>query len=169
MGESLLLITIITLIVLTVRRARPVVLDNPVVIQRPGQYHITLAPKLNRAQTFIEGIARQFAQTHPPSGDLPEQYFEVRDPNVIVPGASGYLLAVALRAGVLHFQAVNPLALPHDGDSQYKALRTFSEAVLEKHPLSEPIDEQWSEKLREAVETTASQFKVDARILHETD
>ncbi len=169
MGETLLLITIITLIVLTIRRARPVVLDNPVVIQRPGQYHITLAPKLNRAQTFIEGIARQFAQMHPPSGDLPAQYFEVRDPNLIVPGASGYLLAITVRQGVLYFQAVNPPPLLPGGDSHCKALRTFSEGVLEKHPLSEPMDEQWSEKLREAVGAIASQFRIDVTTLHETD
>ena len=66
MGESLLLLTIITLIVITIRRARPVILENPVIIQRPGQYHITLAPQLNRAQTFVEQIAKQFIQSHPP-------------------------------------------------------------------------------------------------------
>ena len=60
MGESLLLLTIITLIVITIRRARPVILENPVIIQRPGQYHITLAPQLNRAQTFIEQIAKHY-------------------------------------------------------------------------------------------------------------
>ena len=68
MGESLLLITLITLVVLTIRRARPVILENPVIIQRHGQYHITLAPQLNRAQTFIEQIAKQFTQLHPPDG-----------------------------------------------------------------------------------------------------
>ena len=50
MGESLLLITIVALVVLAIRRGKPVVLDNPVIIHRRGQYHITLAPQLNRAQ-----------------------------------------------------------------------------------------------------------------------
>ncbi len=68
MGESLLLITIITLIVMTIRRARPVILQNPVIIQRPGEYHITLAPQLNRAQTFIEKIAAQYSRTHSLAG-----------------------------------------------------------------------------------------------------
>src|SRR5665811_2353319 len=135
MGESLLLITIITLIVLTIRRARPVVLENPGIIQRPGQYHITLAPQLHRAQTFIEQIARQFSESHPPPGDLPGQYVAVRDPRVFSKGASSYLLAIALRGGVLYLQAVNPQPLLHDADSAYRTGREFSELVLQHHPL----------------------------------
>ena len=91
----------------------------------------------------------------------------MRDPNVIVPGASGYLLAVAVRQGVLYFQAVNPPPLLPGGDSHCKALRTFFEGVLEKHPLSEPMDEQWSGKLREAVDEIASRLKIDVTTLHE--
>ncbi len=169
MGESLLLITIITLVVLTIRRARPVILENPVIIQRPGQYHITLAPQLNRAQNFIEQIAGKFAQSHSPHGDVPGQYFEVRDPNVIARGESCYLLAVAVRGGMLYFQAINPQPLLRDADSHYKTLRKYSEAVLELHPLSEPVDEQGAEKLSGAVDTIASQMKIAVKVLHETD
>jgi len=169
MGESLLLITIITLIVLTIRRARPVVLENPVIIQRPGQYHITLAPQLNRAQTFIEQIAKQFTQLHLPEHDLPTQYFEVRDPRVFSKGESSYLLAIALRDGMLYFQAVNPKPLLRDADSHYKTLRDFSESVLQHHPLSEPADELGAEKLRAAVDTIATQMKIAVKIFHETD
>ena len=169
MGESLLLITIITLVVLAIRRARPVVLENPVIIQRPGQYHITLAPQLNRAQTFIEQIVRQFSESHPPSGDLPGQYFEVRDPSVFSRGESSYLLAIALRGGVLYFQAVNPKPLLHDADSDYKTVREFSESVLQHHPLSEPVDEQCAEKLRFAVDTIAAQLQIAVKILPQSD
>jgi hypothetical protein len=234
MGESLLLITLITLVVLTIRRARPVILENPVIIQRHGQYHITLAPQLNRAQTFIEQIAKQFTQLHPPDGhgsnatpddetcharfplpnpdgttshstkpasgqvagylpqagraerggrsraneslrgffvkgDLPTQYFEVRDPKVFSQGESSYLLAIALRGGVLYFQAVNPKPLLRDADSQYKTLREFSESVLKLHPLSEPSDELVAEKLRAAVDTIASQLKIAVKVLQTAD
>jgi hypothetical protein len=169
MGESLLVITLITLVVLTIRRARPVVLENPVIIQRPGQYHITLAPQLNRAQTFIEQIAKQFTQLHPPESDLPTQYFEVRDPKVFSQGESSYLLAIALRGGMLYFQAVNPKPLLRDADSHYKTLREFSESVLQHHPLSEPADELGAEKLSGAVETVAGQLKIAVKILYETD
>ena len=130
MGETLLVLTLVTLIVLTIRRAKPVILDNPVIIQRPGQYHITLAPQLNRAQTFLEQIAKQFIQLHPPEGDLPTQYFEVRDPKVFSQGESCYLLAIALRGGMLYFQAINPQPLIHDADSHYKTLHEFSEEIV---------------------------------------
>jgi hypothetical protein len=165
MGESLLLITIISLIVLTIRRARPVVLERPVIIQRPGQYHITLAPQLNRAQTFVEQIAKEFAQTQVPSGDLPTQYFEVRDPRVFARGQSCYLLAIALRGGMLYIQAVNPKPLLHDADSHYKTVREFSESVLQQHPLAELADEFWAEQLRTAVSTIARQLQITVDLL----
>lgn len=169
MGETLLVLTLVTLVVLTIRRAKPVVLDNPVIIQRSGQYHITLAPQLNRAQTFIEQIAKQFTQLHSPESDLPTQYFEVRDPGVFAQGESCYLLAISLRGGVLYFQAINPQPLLHDADSHYKTLREFSGAVLHHHPLSESADELWMEKLRGAVDTIAGQLKIAVKILQATD
>ncbi len=169
MGESLLLITIITLVVLTIRRARPVILENPVIIQRPGQYHITLAPQLNRAQTFIEQIAKQFAQLHLSGGDLSTQYFEVRDPKVFSKGESSYLLAIALRGGVLYFQAVNPKPLQDDIGSHYKTLHEFSEAAMLHHPLSESADEWGAEKLGGSVETVAGQLKIVVKVLQTTD
>ena len=165
MGESLLLITIISLIVLTIRRARPVVLDSTVTIQRPGQYHIILAPQLNRAQIFIEQIAKQFLLLHPPKGDLPSQYYELRDPSVFAKGESVYLLAVTWRDGMLYFQAINPQPSPLDADSHLKTLREFSETALQQHPYSEPADEQWAVKLRESVDTIAGQLKIAVKAL----
>ena len=173
MGESLLLITLITLVVLTIRRNKPVVLDNPVIIQRPGQYHITLAPQLNRAQNFIEQIAKLFAQLTSPKGDLATQYFEVFDPKVFAKGENCYLLAITLRGGMLYFQAVNPKPLPHDAamsfshdaSSHYQTLREFSELVLQQHPLAEPADAQDDEKLRAAVDTVAGQMKIIVKVL----
>ena len=143
MGETLLVLTLVTLIVLTIRRAKPVILDNPVIIQRPGQYHITLAPQLNRAQLFIEQIAQHFSQLHLPERDLPTQYFEVRDPSVFSKGENCYLLAIALRE--------------------------FSEAVLKQHPLSEPSKELGGEKLRAVVNTIAGQLKIAVTVLQATD
>jgi hypothetical protein len=169
MGESLLLLTIITLIVITIRRARPVILENPVIIHRPGQYHITLAPQLNRAQTFIEQIARHYSQSHPHQRDLPTQYFEVRDPKVFSKGQNCYLLAIALRGGVLYFQAVNPKPRQHDADSHYKTLHEFAESVLQHHPLSGPADEQGAEKLRAAVDTIAAQHMIAVKVLPAAD
>jgi hypothetical protein len=165
MGESLLLLTIITLIVITIRRARPVILENPVIIQRPGQYHITLAPQLNRAQTFIEQIAKHYALSHPPERDMPTEYFEVRDPKVFSKGQSSYLLAIALRGGVLYFQAVNPKPKQHDEDSNYKTLHEFSETVLQHHPYSGAVNENGAEKLHNTVDTIAAQLSITVKAL----
>lgn len=160
MGESLLLLTIITLIVITIRRARPVVLENPVIIQRPGQYHITLAPQLNRAQTFVEQIAKQYVQSHPSDRDLPTQYFEVRDPKVFSKGQNSYLLAIALRDGMLYFQAVNPKPDQQAADDRYKALREYSDSQLQQHPFSGPVDERGVGKLHAVVDTIAAQLMI---------
>jgi hypothetical protein len=165
MGESLLLITIITLIVITIRRARPVILENPVIIQRPGQYHITLAPQLNRAQTFIEQIAKQYIQSHPSERDMTTQYFEVRDPKVFSKGQSSYLLAIAKRDGVLYFQAVNPKSGEHDEDSHYKTLHDFSESVLQHHPFSGPAEEQGAGNLHSTVDSIAAQLMITVKAL----
>ena len=165
MGESLLLITIITLIVITIRRAKPVVLENPVVIQRPGQYHITLAPQLNRAQTFIEQIAKQFSQSHPEQGDITSRYFEVHDPKVFAQGADCYLLAVTLRDGLLYFQAANPKVSKHDADNHLANIREFAESVLKRHPHQESAGEQGAEKLDAAVSTAASQLQIAVKEL----
>jgi len=165
MGESLLLLTIITLIVITIRRARPVILENPVTIHRPGQYHITLAPQLNRVQTFVEQIAKQFIQSHHPKGDLPTQYFEVRDPKVFSKGQDSYLLAVTLRGGELYFQAANPKPAKHEADNRYNTLREFSEAVLQHHPLSGTADESGVESLRATVEAIATPLQITVEVL----
>jgi len=145
MGESLLLITIVTLVILTIRRAKPVVLESPVTIQRPGKYQIMLAPQLNRAQTFIEQIAQQFLLMHPPGGDLPTQYYEIRDPAVFAKGESTYLLAVTYRDGMLYFQAINPQSSDNDAASQLKKLNEFADIELKKIPPSTPADKPWSE------------------------
>jgi hypothetical protein len=166
MGESLLLITLITLVVLTIRRARPVVLENPVIIQRPGEYHITLAPQLNRAQTFVEKIAAQFSQTHSLQGDFTSRYFEVRDPKVFAQGADCYLLAVTLRDGMLYFQAANPGKPQKDAASHLQTIREFSEKVLEQHPRTEPAEAKGTEQLDAAVETVAKQLQISVSPIH---
>ncbi len=169
MVELFLLALLITVIVLSIRRGKPTVLDNPLIIQRLGQYHITLAPQLNRAQTFIEKIADQFALSPPPQGDLPSQFFEVRDRNVPAQEGSFYLLSAAYRGGLLYFQAINPQPLLRDADSHLKQLREFSEAVLALHPLEHPAPGDEVEKLRSAIEMAAHQLKIAVKMLTEAD
>ena len=165
MGETLLTLTIITLIVITILKARPVILENPVSIHRPGQFHITLAPQLNQAQSFVEQIAKQFIESYHPKGDLPTQYFEVRDPKVYSKGQKSYLLAISLRGGELYFQAANPNASKQEVGSHYKTLREYSESVLQHYPLSGSADESGIESLRSTVEEIAAPLQINVEVL----
>lgn len=169
MVELLLLAILITVIVLSLRGGKSAVLDNPLVIRRPGQYHITLAPQLARAQSFIEQIAAQFALASPPRGDLPTRYFEVHERDRSGHGGGVYLLAAAYRGGLLYFQAIDPLPLLRDADSHLKQLREFSDAVLALQPLGHVAGEAEADKLRSAVETAAQQFEVSVTMLQDTE
>jgi hypothetical protein len=158
MVESFLLLCVITVVILAIRRGKPIVLDNPVIIYRPGQYHITLAPQLNCAQTFMENIAGQFPRAA--TNECATQYFEVRDPRVVTGGEGFYLLAAALRGGVLYLQAINPQPLLHDADSHLKTVREFSDKVMALHPLIGVSDEHGVGKLQTAVGSAASQLQI---------
>ncbi len=165
MGETLLTLTIITLIIITIRRARPVILENPVNIHRPGQFHIMLAPQLNQAQSFVEQIAKRYLDSYHPKGDLPTQYFEVRDPRVFSKGQKSYLLAVSLRGGELYFQAVNPKAQKQEAESHYKTLHEYSQSVLQNHPPAGSVDESGTESLRSTVEAIAAPLQISVEVL----
>jgi len=158
MYELAILALLIVVIVLSIRGGKPVV-QVPVIIHRPGQYHITLAPQLAYAQTFIEQIVLQFAQLHKPNGDIPGQYFEIRGPQ-----AACYLLAIAMRGGVLYFQAINPQPSQRDGGN-LEMLRDFSAAVIARLPLTEPLDGTGAESLRAAVDTVAGSSGIEAKVL----
>ena len=99
--ELFLLVLLIALVVLVIRGGKTAALEKPLIIQSPGRYHITLAPDLERVQTFIEEITGQFTQSNPPRQDLPGQFFEIRDPDVPVQQGKCYLLAVSFRGGLL--------------------------------------------------------------------
>jgi hypothetical protein len=167
--ELFLLALLIGLVVLVIRGGKPKVLDTPLIIQSSGRYHITLAPQLDRAQTFIEQIAVQFAQAHPPQGELPGQFFEVRDPDVLAQEGKFYLLAVSYRGGLLYFQAIIPQPLLRDSDSHLKQVREFSEAVLALHPVVHPAGGDEAGKLRGAVEMAAYQLKISVKPLTESE
>lgn len=164
MGESLLLITLVTLVVLTIRRGRPVVLDNPLVIERVGQYHLTFAPQLNQAQRYVEAIVGQFREAGATPGDLPAQFYQVRDPRFKPRDADHYLLAIAQRGGMLYIQAVNPQP---EGDTSLAALRAASDWVLAAHPPGIAGDERAAASLSEAVAAAAAAGGIAVIRLHQ--
>jgi len=165
--ELFLLVLIIMFVVLAIRSGKTPVQEKPLIIKSPGRYHVTLAPQLDLAQTFIEQIGDLFAQLFQPQGDLPNMYFEVHDPGLPARGEQFYLLAAAYRSGLLYFQAINAQPLLRDSDSYLKQIREYSEAVLALHPLNHPAGVDEAEKLRCTVELAARQLNISVRQLME--
>jgi hypothetical protein len=105
MIEMLTLITLATVFLLLFRPGKTPPLNNPLVIQRPGQYHMTLAPQINLAQPFIESIAKRLGDPSVLAPNSATLCFEVRDKEVTAHGQDSYLLAITQRNGMLYFQA----------------------------------------------------------------
>jgi len=167
--ELFLLVLLVALVVLVIRGGKTATLDKPLIIQSPGRYHITLAPQLEYAQTFIEQIAGQFAKANPLQDDIPSQFFEVRDPEISARPGTSYLLAVSFRGGLLYFQAIIPQPLLRDSDSHLKQVREFSEAVLALHPLVHPTGGEAAEKLRGAAEAAAQLLRISVKFLNDAE
>jgi len=165
MGESLLLITLVTLVVLTIRRSKPVLLDHPLIISRPGQYHITIAPQLNPAQSFLEAIAQQLGSVVAlPDSEL--CCYAVHDAQVATDKDKLYLMALAVRGGMLYFQVINPMPVLSDKESHHRTLSEFANAVLIEHPLHGAADEQSGGCLRAAVQSAAQARQIKVEQLH---
>lgn len=133
MIELTLLTIITTLVVLTLRRSKPIILEHPLVVHRIGRYHITLAPQLNLAQAFAEQIARQVAEC-PPNGDSAPQFFAVSDEKICTDKEKFYLLAVSVRQNILYVQGILPQPLLRDSDSHLATIQTFATGVLAELP-----------------------------------
>jgi len=159
MYELFFLVLLITIVVLSLRRGKSVV-DRPLIIERAGKYHITLAPQLVGVQSLIEKIAEQLTLSPPTREELPSFYFEVRDPNVHAKNAEIYLLAIAYRGGILYAQAINPQPLLRDADSHLKQVQAFSEAVMELHPLKHPSDDNEVKMMYNVLEINAHQLNI---------
>lgn len=159
MGESLLLLTLITLVVLTIRRSKPVVLDRPLVINRPGKYHITFAPQLNPAQSFIEAIAAQAGDASR-LADSEIFCYAVHDAKVATDKDKLYLMAVAARGGMLYFQAINPMPVLSDKESHHRTMSEFATAVLADFPLQGAADDASARHLRDAVQAAAQERQI---------
>ncbi len=106
-GEAMLGV-LMFVILIVVGRGKILPSEKVLVIERPGQYRMVLAPGLNLAQAFIEQLARQLAQH---AKDYPEGLscgFEIRDKHVATAKQPFYLLTLSARAGALYVEAKYP-------------------------------------------------------------
>jgi hypothetical protein len=140
-------------------------LDHPLIISRPGQYHITIAPQLNPAQSFLEAIAQQMGSVATLS-DSELCCYAVHDAKVATDKDKLYLLALAVRGGMLYFQAINPMPVLSDKESHHRTLSEFANAVLIEHPLSGVADELSGRSLCAAVQTVAQARQIKVEQLH---
>jgi hypothetical protein len=133
MVELTILALVLLIVVFVVKPGRTQPLQYPLIVDHAGKYHITLAPRLNLAQPFIEDIAKQLDK----NGSLPlyssTLYFEVRDSEVKAHGRDFYLLAITQRNGKLYFQGISSHAgFPQD---RLNELEEFAKAVLINIPV----------------------------------
>ncbi len=129
MIEFATIVTLSILFLIFFRPGKTPPLENPLVIERPGQYHMTLAPQLNLAQPFVEELAGRLGGMA--ASDCDTVYFEVKDRQVAAHGFDFYLLAITRRNGMLLFQAARPSS---KGGDQVETIREFAEGVLKRFP-----------------------------------
>jgi len=153
MIETLTLITLSIIALLVFRPGRTPPLESPLVIDRVGQFHAVLAPKINLAQPLLENISHRVTEEMRQGGNTSPLYFRVADKEVKAHGQDYYLLAASLRDGVLYFQA----AAPATDKGDLETIRAFSEAELSRHPETRAHADGAGTALTNAILAAASQ------------
>lgn len=160
MIETLTLITLSVLLLIYFRPGKTPPLDNLLLIERPGQYCITLAPRLNLAQPFIEAIAKELATAVDSALHSNTECFVVCDKQVAAHGYKHYLLAITQRNGMLFFQGISPDPLL-DQDGWYDMLMEFCNATMAKVPATGLHSIELDERIVSAVKMVAQQRQVE--------
>lgn len=153
MIETLTIITLSVIALILFRPGKTPPLENPLTINRIGQFHAVLAPRINLAQPMLENISCRITEEIRQDGNTTPLYFKVQDKEVKAHGQNFYLLAATLRDGVLYFQAT----APEDNNSDLDTIRAFSAAELSKHPETRAHAEDASTTLMDALRTAAEQ------------
>ena len=161
MIEFTTLVTLCILYLIFFRSGKTPPLENPLVIERPGQYHMTLAPLLNLAQPFIEDLVSRIGPSSEASANCETKFFEVHDKQVNSHGFTFYLLAITQRNGVLYFQAARPLSKDQIG--QLHTIKEFADNVLSHFPSDN--EHVSCEEIVTAVKQVAGQRGIQAKIL----
>ena len=152
MIETLTLITLCVLYLIFFRPGKTPPLSKTLVIDRPGKYHVTLAPNLNLAQPFVENIAQLLLEFAERSGDSNTLFFEVRDKQATAHGHQAYLLAITQRDGILFFQATAPAG----NSAPLHTISAMSHDVLARFPLSSEPDILIDQAIVNAAQQVAS-------------
>lgn len=163
MIETLTIITLSALFLIFFRPGKTPPLNNPLVIQRPGQYHVTLAPQINLAQPFIEDIAKRLGSPAALASNSDTLCFEVRDKEVTAHGKDFYLLAITQRNGMLYFQATG--STTDSPDMHRHDIKTFANTVLDIQPMNGSPDETLNAHIRTTATEAAQQRGISISVL----
>jgi len=158
-------ITLSVLFLIFFRPGKTPLLESQLLIIRPGQYQITLAPKLNVAQPFIEAIAKRIGLMSDATNNSGIQFFSVRDREVNVGNSDVYLLAIAYRNGMLYFQAVQPSL--NDQLSHLQTITLCANAELAPFPDSGKLSEKLNACIVESIQSVARERSIDVALLAE--
>lgn len=156
MFELTLLTCIVVVVVLAIRRGQPVVLEHPLIVDRVGKYHATLAPQLNQAQTLVAKIHACFAASGESTPDAMSSFWQVTDASINA--GQPYLLAIAGRGGKLYFQAILPTPLLRDQDSHLHTIQAFSEQVLAELPPAK--HNEAAPRIQQALQSAANELSI---------
>lgn len=163
MIETATLITLCMLYLIFFRPGKTPPLEKSLVIERAGQYHLTLAPQLNLAQPFLEALAAHLGSVIESEQNSETQFFLVRDKQVAAHGLDFYLLAITRRNGMWLFQAARPLA-KEDAD-QLPVITEFSHEVLARFLLDEEPSPACGEKIVAAAQQVAKLRAIQIKTL----
>ena len=167
MIETITLITLSILLLIYFRPGKTPPLGSPLVIERAGQYQVTLAPQLNLAQPFIEAIAKQIITPVDTIQYSVTQCFEVRDKQVTAHGYKHYLLAITQRNGMLFFQGTAPSPLLPGHDNSYDTLMKFSNTIMASMPATGSHSTALDERIVSAVKIAAQQRQIEIKSLRQ--
>lgn len=132
MIESITVITIAIFLLAYFRPGKTPPLENPLIIERSGKYKISLAPKLNLAQPFIEVVAELMRPLIVGLNGCAVQYFVVRDNQVKAHGSEIYLLAICCRNQMLYFYGANPK--PNNQNGYLDEIKAYSTDCMKDLP-----------------------------------
>ncbi len=151
MIETLTLITLAVLFLVFFRPGKTPPLENQLVIERPGQYKITLAPKLNLAQPFIEAIIDRLLKLNVSTQHgSAMQFFAVNDRQVATANGDVYLLAIIVREGMIYFVGAQPEA--GDPANYLATIKTNAKDLLTGFPSADANSKELEEGLFSAIQ-----------------
>ena len=160
MIETLTVISLCFLYLVFFRPGKIPPLDNPLVIERPGQYKIRLAPKLNLVLPFVESIAGRIAPTDEMKICQSVKFFAIRDQQIAENQNAVYFLVLTFQHGMLDIQAVRPSQSMKS--SYIDWIMQLTEDTIIKLPIESKYSGLLDSHIIEAVKDSACSHKLDA-------